>query len=218
MTLIAEETREIFEQAAQGRFLVEAFPWLRFIPEWFPGAGWKKTAREWRRKCDQRFNIGYEWTLEQIVRILTTPTLYLPSLSRQKQDKAIPSFLSEHLQRLDPEDADGREMLKRVAASLYGGGTDTVVSANGSFFLLMSLHPEVQRKAQEEIDRVVGHDRLPNAQDRKDLPYVNAIMKEVSRLNPVVPLGETQCEVLLGLLTCALAIPHRLKEDDVYEG
>ena len=147
-----------------------------------------------------------------------TLTLYLPSLSRQKQDKAIPSFLSEHLQQLDPEDAEGREMLKRVAASLYGGGTDTTVSANSSFFLLMSLHPEVQRKAQEEIDRVVGHDRLPNAQDRKDLPYVNAIMKEVSRLNPVAPLGETQCEVLLGLLTCALGIPHRLKEDDVYEG
>jgi len=147
-----------------------------------------------------------------------TLTLYLPSFSRQKQDKAIPSFLSEHLQRLDPEDADGREMLKRVAASLYGGGTDTVVSANSSFFLLMSLHPEVQRKAQEEIDRVVGHDRLPNAQDRKDLPYVNAIMKEVARLNTVTPLGETQCEVLLGLLICALAVPHRLKEDDVYEG
>jgi len=55
----------------------------------------------------------------------------------------------------------------------------------------MSLHPEVQRKAQEEIDRVLGHDRLPSAQDKKDLPYVNAIMKEVVRLNPVVPLGES---------------------------
>ena len=109
-------------------------------------------------------------------------------------------------------------MLKRVASSLYGGGTDTVVSANLSFFLLMSLHPEVQRKAQEEIDRVVGHDRLPNAQDRKDLPYVDAIMREVARVNTVVPLGESQFEVLLGLLTCALGIPHCLKEDDVYEG
>ena len=121
-----------------------------------------------------------------------TLALYLPSLSLQKQDKAIPSFLSEHLQQLDPEDAEGRDMLKRVAASLYGGGSDTVVSANSSFFLLMSLHPEVQRKAQEEIDRVVGHDRLPNAQDRKDLPYVEAIMREIARFNTVVPLCETQ--------------------------
>jgi len=100
------------------------------------------------------------------------------------------------------EDGEGREVVKRAAVSLYGGGTDTTLSANSAFFLLMSLHPEVQRKAQEEIDRVVGHDRLPNAQDRKDLPYVDAIMKEVMRLNPVTPL----------------AIPHRLKEDDLYEG
>jgi len=113
--------------------------------------------------------------------------LCLPNLSRQRQDRAIPSFVSEHLQRLEPEDALGREILKRVAVSLYGGGTDTTVS----FFHLMSLHPEVQRKAQEEIDRVVGHDRLPSSQDKKDLAYVNAIMKEVMRLNPVVPLGES---------------------------
>ena len=92
---------------------------------------------------------------------------------------------------MEPEDAEGKEILKRVAVSLYGGGTDTTVSANASFFHLMSLHPEVQRKAQEEIDRVVGHDRLPSSQDKKDLPYVNAIMKEVVRLNPIAPLGES---------------------------
>ena len=94
---------------------------------------------------------------------------------------------------MDPEDAEGRDVLKRVAASLYGGGSDTTVSTNSSFFLLMSLYPEVQRKAQEEIDRVIGHDRLPNAQDRKDLPYVGAIVKEVMRLDPVIPLGKSQC-------------------------
>ena len=82
----------------------------------------------------------------------------------------------------------------------------------------MSLHSEIQRKAQEEIDRVVGHDRLPNAQDRKDLPYVDAVMREVMRLNPVTPLGEQECYAPLGILTCALALPRRLKEDDIYEG
>jgi len=108
--------------------------------------------------------------------------------------------------------------LRDTAVSLYGGAADTTVSANASFFLLMSLYPEVQRKAQEEIDRVVGHDRLPNAQDRNHLPYVDAIMKEVMRLNPVAPLGEPQCEAPLDSLTRVLALPHRLKEDDVYEG
>lgn len=121
---------------------------------------------------------------------------------------------------MDPEDADaeGREVLKRVASSIFGAGSDTTISANSSFFLLMSLHSEVQRKAQEEIDRVVGHDRLPTAQDRKDLPYVDAIMREVARLNPVTPLGEHESYASLGILTCALALPRRLKQDDVYEG
>ena len=109
-------------------------------------------------------------------------------------------------------------MLKRVASSLYGGGTDTTISTVSSFFLLMSLHPEVQQKAQEEIDRVVGYDRLPNAQDKKNLPYVDAIVREVTRLNPAVPLGESQSEIPLDLLIYALGVPHRLKEDDVYEG
>jgi len=94
---------------------------------------------------------------------------------------------------LDSEDAEGRDILRNVAVSLYGGAADTTVSANASFFLLMSLHPNVQRKAQEEIDRVVGHDRLPNVQDRRDLPYVDAITREVMRLNPVAPLGEFRC-------------------------
>lgn len=35
----------------------------------------------------------------------------------------------------------------------------------------MTLHPEVQRKAQAEIDAVIGNDRLPNFEDREDLPY-----------------------------------------------
>jgi cytochrome P450 len=66
----------------------------------------------------------------------------------------------------------------------------------------MTLYPEVQRKAREEIDRVVGHNRLPNYNDRADLPYVEALLKEVLRWNPVAPL----------------ALPHRVTLDDVYEG
>jgi len=45
----------------------------------------------------------------------------------------------------------------------------------------MVLHPEVLRKGQEEIDRVVGTDRLPNFDDRANLPYVEAIFLECLR-------------------------------------
>ena len=54
----------------------------------------------------------------------------------------------------------------------------------------MSLYPDVQARAQEEIDRVVGKDRLPNGADRVNLKYVDSVMREVMRLNPVAPLGE----------------------------
>lgn len=53
----------------------------------------------------------------------------------------------------------------------------------------MALWPEKQRIAQAEIDRVIGAERLPLIQDRPHLPYVNALIKEVLRWRPVLPLG-----------------------------
>lgn len=53
----------------------------------------------------------------------------------------------------------------------------------------MVLFPEVQKKAQAEIDAVVGNDRLPTFADQPNLPYVNAIVTELTRWNNVVPLG-----------------------------
>ena len=55
--------------------------------------------------------------------------------------------------------------------------------------MAMVLFPEAQRMAQAEIDRVIGPDRLPSLADRENLPYVDALVKEVFRFNPVAPLG-----------------------------
>jgi cytochrome P450 len=52
----------------------------------------------------------------------------------------------------------------------------------------MTLYPEVQRKAQAEIDSVVGNSRLPDFSDQDALPYVQAVLKEVLRWHPVTPL------------------------------
>ena len=99
----------------------------------------------------------------------------------------------------------------------------------------MVLYPEVQRKAQAEIDAVVGKDRLPDFGDRPFLPYVSAILEEALRWHPVVPLGTPQLQpyssqrllltILLSLLFLYVyffppghvAIPHRLTADDWYE-
>jgi len=59
-----------------------------------------------------------------------------------------------------------------------------------SSLFVMSHHSEVLQKAQQELDRVVGPHRLPDFNDRKDLPYVEAFLKEVERMYPVTPLGK----------------------------
>lgn len=70
------------------------------------------------------------------------------------------------------------------------------------FLIAMALHPSVQRRVQDEIDRVVGTDRLPSFEDRDSLPLVEALLRETMRWRPVVPL----------------AFPHTTVKDDMYKG
>ena len=77
-----------------------------------------------------------------------------------------------------------------------------VSSAIKTFFYSMALRPDIQKKAQEEIDRVVGSRRLPDFNDRESMPYTDAIYHEVIRIRPVAPMG----------------FPHTSTEDDVYNG
>jgi cytochrome P450 len=65
------------------------------------------------------------------------------------------------------------------------------VSAMTSFFYLMEMNPEVQKRAQADIDKVTGGSRLPIPDDEEKLPYIVALIKEVIRWNPVAPLGIT---------------------------
>ncbi|KAE8386373.1 cytochrome P450 [Aspergillus alliaceus] len=66
----------------------------------------------------------------------------------------------------------------------------------------MAPFTEVQQTAQAEIDRVVGSSRLPSFRDHENLPYIDAIIKEVLRWHPVLPMDAA----------------HTSVEDDMYEG
>ncbi|KAG1762788.1 cytochrome P450 [Suillus occidentalis] len=70
------------------------------------------------------------------------------------------------------------------------------------FVLAMVLNPHVQKRAQAEIDAFIGRDRLPTFEDRASLPYIDAIVRETFKWEPVVPLG----------------VPHAASSDDVYNG
>ena len=57
------------------------------------------------------------------------------------------------------------------------------------FVLAMVLYPDVQKRAQAEIDLVIGRNWLPTFEDRASLPYIDATLRETLRWEPVVPLG-----------------------------
>jgi cytochrome P450 len=87
------------------------------------------------------------------------------------------------------EGAEGEQLIKDVAAVSFIAGSDTTVATTVSFFLAMLVYPDVQLKAQAEIDRVVGRERLPDMDDINSLPYVNAVVTECLRWLPVAPMG-----------------------------
>lgn len=79
-------------------------------------------------------------------------------------------------------------MTDRQANNMFGsfqqGAAETTATAMLSNILLLAKHPEVQRKAQIELDRVCGTDRAPVWTDFGDLPYINCIIKEGLRFRP----------------------------------
>ena len=70
------------------------------------------------------------------------------------------------------------------------------------FLIAMVSYPEIQKRAQRDIERVTGGQRLPDYGDQRSLPYIQAIIREVLRWKPITPLG----------------ITHVNDKDDVYNG
>jgi cytochrome P450 len=158
-----------------GAWLVDIVPVLEYLPEWMPGAAFKKTARLWRRSLFDTVTMPYEFVKQQ--------------MAARKNDS---SFVSKSIEQARTEGGlgpDEEHAIKWTALSLYLGGADTSVQTIHAFFLAMSMFPDVQRKAQEEIDRVVGSSRLPSSADRDKLSYINSIVNEAQRWHPIGPMG-----------------------------
>ncbi|EMD01271.1 hypothetical protein BAUCODRAFT_62200 [Baudoinia panamericana UAMH 10762] len=90
-----------------------------------------------------------------------------------------------------------------ITGTLLEAGSDTTSSTLYGFMLAMLLYPDVQKKAQAEIDRVVGGDRIPTMEDEEDLQYIRGCMKETLRWMPTTILG---------------GVPHAVTQDDTYKG
>jgi cytochrome P450 len=161
-------------------------PEVKALPEWAPGAGFKRSASQWKARMEHFVNAPFAWTRTQIA-----------------AGTAVPSFVSTLLDAAAGKlSAEAEHDLKWTANSMYSASLDTTATAVAALLLALLNHPDVLARAQAELDAVVGPDRLPGFADRAALPYVDAVLAETLRHAPPVPLG----------------LPHRLSEDDTYNG
>ncbi|KAJ6590626.1 cytochrome P450 [Mycena vulgaris] len=168
-----------------GTLIVNVFPFLRHFPPWFPGLVALNDL------CARS-------------RLLLGKMQDIPFYSVKKHmadDNAVPSWVSELLERTG-DAAVPENNIKALGAITLAAAMETTLSALRAFIHMMVLHPEIQDKAQAEIDAVVGDKRLPNFDDRESLPYIDALYRELMRFHGPAPLG----------------VPHSSSEDDVYNG
>ncbi|KAK3106352.1 hypothetical protein FSP39_018275 [Pinctada imbricata] len=82
-----------------------------------------------------------------------------------------------------------KEMIFSVVADLIGAGFNTTASSLKWGILFMASHHEVQERVQKEIDEIVGQHRKPSVLDRKNLQYSEAVVLEILRMAPILPLA-----------------------------
>ncbi|KAI1433867.1 cytochrome P450 oxidoreductase OrdA-like protein [Xylaria sp. CBS 124048] len=180
--LVGETLEQFSLGTAVGSWLVDLVPAMKYIPDWLPGADFKRLAKKWQASLIKTADKPFEFAQRRIAK-----------------GQAGKSYVSDFGSDLSSED---QYMVKWTAAALYSGGSDTTVNTVAAFFLAISLYPEVQQRAREEIDQVIGTGRLPKFDDRDNLPYINAVVKEALRWHPVLPL----------------VIPHTTSADDMFKG
>ncbi|EIW76581.1 cytochrome P450 [Coniophora puteana RWD-64-598 SS2] len=162
--------------------LVGFFPFFKYIPIWFPGGSLNAAAC--RQSNDELVSEPFKYLEETIEPDSSVPSMGYEGLCNAKKDQDSETQVA---------------LIQDICGTAF---SETTVSSLIVFVLAMVLYPDVQERAYSEIARVCGTDRLPTFEDRPELPYIDAIVRETQRWGPVVPMGN----------------PHTTSEDDVYEG
>ncbi|KAF4581583.1 hypothetical protein EYR40_009866 [Pleurotus pulmonarius] len=184
--------------AQPGNYLADGFPILRKLPDFL--APWRVQARGM-----------HEWEIELLGGFLEDLKTEMKA-GRQRVECYASKYLKARAEA-GYEDApgsgltpDGQWMKDKFVAYTAGtiveAGSDTTASTAHTFILMMLSYPHVLTKLREEIDRVVGPDRLPTFDDEPNLPYLVACIKETLRRRPAAILG----------------VPHANDEDVWYNG
>ncbi|OAX36487.1 cytochrome P450 [Rhizopogon vinicolor AM-OR11-026] len=166
--------------------VMETFPFLLQLPVWFPGATFKRASVECLKAGHDAKEIPFQYVTD-----------------RMSNGQMLPCLVADTMNRMNGfENKVIENAVKEAACIAFTATNETTVGTILVFLLAMVLHPEVQAKAQADIDRVVGKDRLPDFNDRPALPYVEAILRETLRWHPVLPMG----------------VPHSTTTSDIYNG
>ncbi|KAF5358826.1 hypothetical protein D9758_008521 [Tetrapyrgos nigripes] len=161
---------------------VDQLPFLNYIPDRW--ARWKRLAKLGHQVAG-RIYFHLLGLVEERIRSGGENGCYIETVIKNQEEYGL-----------------SRKLVGYLGGALLDGGAHTTSAFLLSMVLCLIAFPEVQKKAHEEIDRVIGQDRAPRLEDFASLPYCQALLNETHRFRPVAPLG----------------IPHAMLTDGLYRG
>ncbi|KAK7437133.1 hypothetical protein VKT23_018756 [Stygiomarasmius scandens] len=164
-------------------YLVDVFPTLGYLPRFL---------LSWRRQAETTFKTANAWFEKRFLDIKDQV------INGQEQRPSFCVTLAENQNIHKMSDQHSAWL----AGSLYIAASETTATTMKWFIFTMILYPEVQKRAQDELDKIVGRSRLPSFADAKHLPYIQAIVKEILRWRPGM----------------GASVPHAPTQDDYYKG
>uniref|UniRef100_A0A8C6WPX2 Cytochrome P450 2K1-like n=1 Tax=Neogobius melanostomus TaxID=47308 RepID=A0A8C6WPX2_9GOBI len=184
------EFKEILYRVCRGMELLGTRSFQ--LNEMFPSLGkWLSRTRAEHRNIILANRSHYLKMIDQLTETLE------PQVSRGVVD----AFLIKRQQLEEAGQKDTqfhRKNLTMMVSNLFAGGTETTACTLRWSLLFMAKHPKIQDQVREEISRVIGA-RQVQVEDRKNLPFTDAVIHETQRLGNIFPLSvlhRTSCDVI----------------------